>query len=99
MSDEDIIQRAIARNLSGERITDGEARVIASQWHAGQSSALYALASSGAILKDDLLRELYSEMITHDDRQSANRELAALERYVHIHGQRGPVTGWSAIWG
>ena len=44
-------------------ISDGQARRIASEWHGGMSSALYSLASSGAIdpdrVRDEISRELW----------------------------------------
>lgn len=48
-SDEQLIDHEIASATSEERsIGDAGARVIASQWHGGASSALYSLTSTGA---------------------------------------------------
>lgn len=51
-----------------EKITEGEARRIASEWHSGQWSPLYAFSSSGIIEdKGSLLSEVeYCLTITED---------------------------------
>lgn len=72
--------------------TDGEARVVAAQWHGGQLSALYSLASCGAI-RDDCADEIAFEFY-----QTGARELLALLAYVNQAGERGPVRDWSTIW-
>lgn len=69
--------------------TDGEARVVASQWHGGQVSALYSLASCGAI-RDDCADEIAFEFY-----KTGARELLALLAYVKAAGERGPVKGWA----
>lgn len=51
MSDEEKVVQAVFKFVDGETIDEGEARLIASHWHGGQSSALYAFASSGTILE------------------------------------------------
>lgn len=43
-------------------ITDLEARKIASEWHGGQASALYAFASTGAINAARPDHDIYTEV-------------------------------------
>lgn len=69
-------------------ITDGQARRIAADWHGGQASAVYALACSGAIAREECLREL---------RHADGPEVPALVQYIEAHGDRGPVAGWSQL--
>lgn len=85
----------------------GQVRRIASEWHGGQGSPSYALASSGAILpgcstelwasvadaRHQLEQGLDSEL-THLDVQ----ELAALAEWVERTGVRGPIAGWHKEW-
>jgi hypothetical protein len=78
-------------------ISDGQARRIASDWHGGMSSALYSLASSGAIalgrVRDEISRELRQL-----DVGEVRRELLALDKYVRTAGERPTQTGWSRLW-
>lgn len=93
-ADERVISEAVERALGGNLITPLQARVIASQWHSGQVSALYSLASCGAIREDcaeEVSREL--RVAGHDDAAV----LAALLLYVVSRGVRGPVTGWANL--
>lgn len=78
-------------------ISDGQARRIASDWHGGMSSALYSLASSGAIdldrVRDEISRELWQL-----DVGEVRRELLALDKYARTTGARPPQAGWSHLW-
>jgi hypothetical protein len=78
-------------------ISDGQARRIASEWHGGMSSALYSLASSGAIdldrMRDEISRELWKL-----DVGEVRRELLALDKYVRTAGARPAQSGWSRLW-
>ncbi|WP_091622506.1 hypothetical protein [Amycolatopsis saalfeldensis] len=78
-------------------ISDGQARRIASDWHGGMSSALYSLASSGAIdldhARDEISRELQSL-----DVGEVRRELLALDKYVRTAGERTAVAEWFRLW-
>ncbi|GAA1029199.1 hypothetical protein GCM10009565_59170 [Amycolatopsis albidoflavus] len=78
-------------------ITDGQARRIASDWHGGMSSALYSLASSGAI-DLDRLRDEISRELRQLDVGEVRRELLALDKYVRTAGARPPRAGWSRLW-
>lgn len=78
-------------------ISDGQARRIASEWHGGMSSALYSLASSGAIdldrVRDEISRELWQL-----DVGEVRRELLALDKYVRTAAARPAQSGWSRLW-
>ncbi|GAA3432322.1 hypothetical protein [Kutzneria kofuensis] len=78
-------------------ISDGQARRIAPEWHGGMSSALYSLASSGAIdldrVRDEISRELWQL-----DVGEVRRELLALDKYVRTAAARPAQSGWSRLW-
>lgn len=78
-------------------ISDGQARRIASDWHGGMPSALYSLASSGAIdldrVRDEISRELWSL-----NAREVRRELLALDKYVRTAGEHPAQTGWPRLW-
>lgn len=84
-------------------LRDKTARKIASQWHGGGGSALYALASTGAIDTGRIGHDVRAEIaecrsldgLTARD----NRHLWALDRYVQTKGTRGPVSGWATMGG
>jgi len=78
---------------------DGTVRRVASEWHGGQWSALYALASSGAILEGaagELRREL--ALVNPGADAADDAELAGVLAYLDHHGARGPVDGWHQLW-
>ena len=76
-----------------EMITDGQARRIASEWHDGQVSGLYSLASTGRV--DSEIRDAVQRVISQNAR---NRELMALRVYVFGTPNRSSVPGWHAEW-
>ena len=78
MSDNDIVTEAVFRFVDGEDITEGEARLIASQWHGGQNSALYAFSSTGTI-REDLEDEIAAKLPWDQ------MEVRALLAYVQEH--------------
>ena len=85
--------------VSWMNVPDPAARMIASQFQGGQSSALYALASSGAIDMERLRDEytvIYADPHTAEDDK---RKLDHLGTYVLEQGNRDPVEGWSELWG
>ncbi|MGH3903839.1 MAG: antirestriction protein ArdA [Pseudonocardiaceae bacterium] len=96
LSDEQRIQRGIADARSeGRPIDDATARRIASQLHGGQDSALYALASSGAIL-DRLEREIAEAV--QDLPPARDSWIDALLAYAEWRGEdRGPREGWATL--
>lgn len=74
-------------------LTDTEARKIASDWHGGGGSALYVLASTGAISNetvDEINDTLKSTLYDAD-------ELFDLRDYCHYHNIRGPQDGWGKL--
>jgi hypothetical protein len=91
-------QDSPGRMQPAELMSDTTARRVASEWHGGGGTALYALASTGAI---DTARE------GHDIRREiadalpgafyANHELIQLDMYVKAAGSRGPVDGWDTM--
>lgn len=83
----------------GALMSDACARVVAMQWHGGQSSALYALGSSGAIT-DDAFGEICAELRPVQEARDLDGQqaLGALLTYVAERGERGPVDGWAALW-
>ena len=84
--------------MTGPPLTDAGARAAAAAWHDGQASALYALASSGAVDLARVDREVMSTLDTlTDDRADDAADLDALLAYVHRVGDRGPVDGWHRL--
>jgi len=78
-------------------INDGQARRIAADWHGGMSSALYSLASSGAIDVERVRGEISCELRQLDVGE-VRRELLALDKYVRTAGTRPAQAGWSRLW-
>lgn len=87
-------------------ITDTEARKIASEWHGGQGTALYAFSSTGAIntAREDhqLLHEIEDCISSLSIERGAESppeldDLFALRIYVGHTGNRGPVDGWGKL--
>lgn len=99
-TDDDIITQAVADASNYDAIiSHAVARMIASQWHSGQRSALYSFASCGAIAGPALESAITNEM-NAADKESDIEALRALWSYVQVHGpKRGPVAGWSSLWG
>lgn len=65
-------------------ISHEKARRIAYDWHGGQSSPLYALASSG-LVRDPLAVFAEIKDCKAYDQSSNLRELDQLERYLEYH--------------
>lgn len=101
------IERHNAEQGANHMITNTEARKIASKWHGGGGTALYAFASTGAIdtARDDhdLLDEITSiKRVLDEDyttgRGAEDEDIADLLEYVtRTNGPRGPVDGWSTL--
>jgi antirestriction protein len=90
--DERVIREGIEAAVSeGRPIDDRTARYIASQLHSGQGSALYSLASSGAI-GSTVLDELDQDRTQQEP--LVRRWLACLTVYCASRPERGPVAGW-----
>lgn len=91
--DERLIREGIEEAVrDGRPIDDRTARYIAGQLHGGQASALYALASSGAVQA-----EVFGEMDRERPQQPAQVRiwLASLTVYCAFRGESGPVAGWA----
>ena len=78
-------------------ISDGQTRRIASEWHGGMSSALYSLASSGAVDLDRVRDEISHELLKLDVGE-VRRELLALDKYARTAGERTAVAEWFRLW-
>ena len=89
-------------------ISDAWARRTAAEWHGGQASALYMLASSGATHDarhglDTLLDEIDNDRRNAELLQGGvrgagqGRELGDLLAYVTAVGARGPQQGWADL--
>ncbi|CNE77826.1 Uncharacterised protein [Mycobacterium tuberculosis] len=82
-----------------QKISDACARVIASQYHAGQRSLAYSFASTGAITDHpgrvwlEMFGTLYSGA-SDDDKLVMDM----MGTYLIRAGKRGPVRGWSGLW-
>ncbi len=88
-----VIREGIEAAVSeGRPIDDRTARYIASQLHGGQGSALYALASSGAI-EPRVIGELDRDRTERPP--LVRRWIACLTIYCGAHPERGPVVGWA----
>lgn len=93
-------------------LTDTEARKIASEWHGGVGTALYAFASTGAIdtarpdhsCAEEIRDELRQNQTEYDRARRTNDEffdnideLRDILFYVLHHGTRGPQPGWADL--
>lgn len=80
-------------------ITDTEARKIASEWHGGGGTALYAFSSTGAIdtaREDHDIESEIRECINSASDEQEIEKLRDLLRYTD--GQyRSAVPGWSKL--
>jgi hypothetical protein len=98
MSDDDLIRYHITEALREQRPIDhATTRAIASQLHGGQASALYALASSGALV-DGLPQELDSWRHSTTPVE-LEPWLDALDEYLDTREDNpDAVDGWQALW-
>ncbi|MCA1708595.1 MAG: hypothetical protein LC808_37075, partial [Actinobacteria bacterium] len=97
LTDDQLIHYHITEALREDRPIDhATARCIAAQLHGGQISALYTLASSGAVV-DGLAGELESWR-TDDTRVEVEPWLDALDEYLGDREDRSPIGGWSQLW-
>jgi hypothetical protein len=94
-------------------ISDLEARKIASEWHGGGGTALYAFTSTGAIdTGNKLVNEIHGnvngiQVRLNDQGYTAKGQsmmlyieiepLMQLLEYVTHHGTRGPQPGWNDL--
>ncbi|WOI85955.1 hypothetical protein [Rhodococcus qingshengii] len=94
----DGIEHAI---LEERQIEDGVARIIASQLHSGQRSALYEFTSTGSISRPELFfEELGVDYKILDDETRWNIDalmVYALGRV--LAGEVDAKDGWASLWG
>lgn len=76
-------------------INDTQARQIASSWHSGVSSPLYALSSTG-VISNETVDEI-NDNIRDQSSLDGMKELYDLRDYCQYHGIRGPQDGWSDL--
>lgn len=88
-----IRQGIIAAEDEGREIDDATARRMAAQFHGGQDSALYSLASSGEIDKPRVEREIAQELECQTDPE-VREWLNWLGAYCIRREHKGPVDGW-----
>lgn len=95
-SNEDRLIRLSIEDAQAEErpITHQAARLIAGRIHGGQRSAVYELASSGAIDVNGIMREL---VLNHMLVPALEPMYYAVARYVNHHGKRGRVEGWHEL--
>lgn len=98
-SDEELVNRAIteAREADTE-IPDTAARVIASQLHGGQFTALYSLASTGFIDEDRLPGELVAIYNDPETEPQVKEWVNWIGTYALNRADKGAVEGWSKLW-
>lgn len=89
-------------------LSDLDARRLASAWHGGQGTALYAFASTGAIdtarPDHDLDAELCiclapasADLVRTIPGQSERTSVQLLRLYSRHHGPRGPQAHWHEL--
>lgn len=98
VTDKERIYYGITEALhQGGAIDNATARAIAAQLHSGQASALYALASSGAVV-DGLRAELDGWRENPDADLAIEPWLDALDEYLDARDDPSPVEGWAQLW-
>lgn len=96
MGDWDVIRAELdAAEREARTISDLAARVIATQFHGGQSSALYALSSTGSI--SDGWDSEVRIAITHSDEYQERRALEALAAYCERRRDKCRQPNWSTL--
>lgn len=92
-------------------ITIGQARRILSEWHGGQGSAVYSVASTGKMIcRSDAIGELERDLRTveraahtgSDKDGRCRRELTAVIVWLQLRGDAGygdvPLGEWLNAW-
>lgn len=78
-------------------ISDEACRIVAGQLHSGQVSSMYSLASCGAIDQVGLSREIAVDATNLHTPDEVIPLYEHVWRYAEIHGDRGPIEGWSRL--
>lgn len=94
MSDTDRIRDALDALETGQTVDQSTARLIASQWHGGQASALYAFSSSGYVDRSSIVAELARCAVfadIGDDVETDRRALDALRAFVLASDDDSPI--------
>lgn len=100
--DDALLERELRQAELEDRIIPAHiARLIASRWHDGQASALYAFQSTGSIsyeIADDLIYDYNNPSLSAADR----RELDHLIKFINAQevdedGERGPQENWHLL--
>ncbi|MDI9934738.1 hypothetical protein QM806_04615 [Rhodococcus sp. IEGM 1351] len=95
--DETLIDYEIAASDAQDRpINDAAARMIASQWHNGQASAMYSFVSTGEITPE-FVYEL-GDTLASIEEPERRQHLRALVDYVYDRDEITAVEGWSRLW-
>src|SRR3954452_23361187 len=99
--DQAFVGREIQDAIFEEReISETAARIIASWWHSGPTSAFYRFASTGAIdrsaVTDEFVLAYGGQLLGDFDRLALDYLGGYLLNAdgVDEHGNRGPVAGW-----
>jgi hypothetical protein len=94
LSDDAYLEQVMAEaEENWTNIPDAAARIIASQFHGGQASALYSLASSGAI---DMQRLAWEFTVIYADSNTPEADKRKLDHLGMYLLDRG---GWAVLWG
>jgi len=104
LTDDELIDQHLDRVEAEEiPLSDAAVRMIASQIHEGQSSAMYSFVSTGIVtdrMKDELQRDIEAAQTAAD--QGQLRRLTHLARYVeqceHEDTENLPGDQWSKAW-
>lgn len=96
-NEERIIIGAVNDFVDGKGISELQAKVIASQWHGGQASALYSFASTGAINDEAIRGELYQTLKDQKPFSQDDLALQALTNFIISRGSRGPQSEWPLL--
>lgn len=92
--DDQAIRLGLEQAMAEQRvITDEVARRIAAQLHTGQTSAMYSLASCGAVDYDRLSAEMRQETATEQDPRIRGM-YSFLGLYAEANAGREPIANW-----
>ena len=100
LTDEQLVERSIERALEFEAPIDAPtARVIASKIHNGQTSAMYAFASTGVVSRHlELELNVEHRFAEDNDTPEVRRWVEHLQAYIAGRESHDAVDGWSSLW-